>query len=117
MIKTEQKVVTKTFYEIVPISGKCDVCGKELLPVEKDKLPPNCKDKDIYDYYSITTHHHDWGNDSCESYEYIDCCCINCALSFIQRYWNGCTKSTPWPTLELEMKHEYALKKHSRNYY
>lgn len=113
MIITERKEITTTRLEEVPIAGKCDICGNDLLPVDKDKLPSHFRDRDrsIYDYYRITTHHHDWGNDSIESYKYTDCCCIECALKFIKLYWNGCTKSTPWPTKELEMKHEYELSK------
>ena len=111
MINTERKEVIKTIYEDVPVSGKCDICGKALLPVDKSKIPPTC-DFDVYDYYRITTHHHDWGNDSIESYSYTDCCCLDCALKFINRYWEGCTRSKPWPTLELEMKHEYRLTDH-----
>ena len=111
-IKTERKEVIKKSYDNVPVSGECDICGKTLMPVDKDKLPSHYKDRDIYDYYRITTHHHDWGNDSIESYEYFDCCCIDCALKFIARYWDGCTKSKPWPTLELEMRHEYELTDH-----
>lgn len=109
MITTERKEVTKTYYDYVPVSGRCDICGKELLPVDKDKLLPHLRDRDIYDYYRITTHHHDWGNDSIDSYAYTDCCCLDCALKFIQKYWDGCTKGKPWPTLELEMKHKYEL--------
>lgn len=25
-------------------------------------------------YYEVTTHHHDWGNDSCDSFEHFDYC-------------------------------------------
>ena len=110
MIHTERKKVTTTTYEQVPVSGECDICGKPLEPVYPSKLPSHISDKDIYDYYRITTHHHDWGNDSIDSYEYTDCCCLDCALAFIRKYWTGCTKSKPWPTLELEMKHEYYLR-------
>ena len=112
MIKTEYKEVIKKTYDYIPVSGKCDVCGKELLPVNKDQLPGHCKETEIYDYYRITTHHHDWGNDSIDSYEYVDCCCLDCALKFVAHYWDGCTRTVPWPTLELEMKHEYRLRYH-----
>ncbi len=110
MIITEQRKVTRTSYENVPISGKCDICGNELLPVDKEKFPRNLyNNSDIYDYYRIATHHHDWGNDSVESYVYTDCCCIECALKYIQKYWEINTKLSPWPTNELEMKHKYKL--------
>ena len=111
MIKTEQKEVTKTFYDYVPVSGQCDVCGKELEPVDSSKLPTHLCNRKIYDYYRITTHHHDWGNDSIDSYEYTDCCCLECSLKFIDKYWDV-QKSKPWPTLQLEMNHEYELTKH-----
>ena len=112
MIRTERKEVVHKNYEYVPISGKCDVCGKELLPVDKSKLEPYYRDQNFYDYFYITTHHHDWGNDSCESYEYHDCCCLECALSFIKEYWHDCTRSKPFPTLELEMEHRHHLENH-----
>ena len=113
MIYTEKKEVVHTAYKEVPISGVCDICGKELLPVDKSKLDQCYRgDRNIYDYYRITTHHHDWGNDSVDSYEYTDCCCVDCALMFIQKYWKDCTKGKPWPTLELEMRHEYELTDH-----
>jgi hypothetical protein len=113
MIITEGKEVTKVYFDQVPVSGYCDVCKRELKPVDSDKLPKHIKDRtDIYDYYRIATHHHDWGNDSIESYEYTDCCCIECALKFIQKYWDNCTMNTPWPTKELEMKHEWQLNRH-----
>lgn len=106
-----QEVVTRNVRE-VPVSGQCDVCGCNLQPVDKSKLSIHLKDDIIYDYYRITTHHHDWGNDSIESYEDHDCCSIKCALNFIENYYKDCTKHTPWPTLELEMKHEYKLVNH-----
>lgn len=112
MIKTEQKEIVRKYYNQVPVSGVCDVCGSELKPIDESKCPPLYKDKDIYDYYRITTYHHDWGNDSIDSYKYTDCCCLDCAMKFIHKYWDGCTRKSPWPTKEMEMKHEYELTAH-----
>lgn len=111
MIKCKWDTITTSIYKPVPISGSCDVCGKELLPIDKGKYTSYASyiDYDLYDYYRITTHHHDWGNDSMDSYEYKDCCCLDCALKFINKYWDGCTDKNPWPTLELEMKHMHRL--------
>lgn len=42
----------------------CDICGHEI--------------KHRRGYWYVTTHHHDWGNDSCESYEEFDVCSVEC---------------------------------------
>ena len=72
MITMENKEIVHKYINIerVPVSGQCDVCGKTLESIEKKKLPPNLQNENLYDYYRITTHHHDWGNDSADSYEY-----------------------------------------------
>lgn len=116
MILTETKEVIHKSYDVVPIKGVCDICGKDILPVSESdsRFPPAYKGgPDVfYDYYRITTHHHDWGNDSIESYEDTDACCLECALKIIKEYWEKATKRKLWPTNELEMEHKYRLEKH-----
>jgi hypothetical protein len=61
---TEEVLVKETMY--------CDVCGKEI----EAKNP----------YWNLTTHHHDWGNDSIDSYEYFDICSADCLRKKFDEY-------------------------------
>lgn len=67
--KEIEEVVTRRRLKVTGI--KCDSCGKEI-----PALPLN---RGGNKYYYVTTGHHDWGNDSCESVVYHDICpdCIN----------------------------------------
>lgn len=56
---------------------KCDVCGK-VIPAKKYKYDSN-------KYFEVTTGHHDWGNDSCESIEYRDIC-PDCISGYVSDY-------------------------------
>ena len=51
----------------------CDKCGRVIYKkLENNKVPYN---KRVFvDWYTITTGHNDWGNDSDESIEYHDIC-------------------------------------------
>ena len=61
----ETKSVTKN--QEVTTSIKCDVCGK----VHNGDYTPE-------EWHEISIHHHHWGNDSVESYEYFDVCSPEC---------------------------------------
>jgi hypothetical protein len=61
----ETKEVTEKM--TVTIGIKCDVCGNE----HKGKYAPD-------EWHNIEQHHNDWGNDSCDSYEYFDVCSPKC---------------------------------------
>ena len=50
----------------------CDICGKEI---KEGKL-----------YYSVTTSHDDWGNDSIDSIEYKDICSDECLRNELENY-------------------------------
>lgn len=67
----------------VVVGKKCDVCFTDIPPSGCTGHP----------YYRITTHHHDWGNDSVDSYEYYDACCPECAMKLAQKCladsWGG----------------------------
>lgn len=52
-------------------SRVCDICAKTVDPSN---------------YFRITTSHMDWGNDSCDSYDYYDACCPECLLEFTESY-------------------------------
>lgn len=60
--ETKEHVVT----EQVLVEEKliCDICEHEI--------------KRRRGYWHVTTHHSDWGNDSCESYEEFDVCSVDC---------------------------------------
>ena len=64
------------------VSKKCDVCGKEIPPT----VIPHKYGEPVYDYYEVTTHHNDWGNDSVDSYEYFDVCSPDCANKLWEEY-------------------------------
>ena len=52
----------------------CDVCGKVIQDT----------------YWRLATHHDDWGNDSCDSYESYDICSHHCASIKLDEYFNQC---------------------------
>lgn len=52
----------------------CDECQKEI---ERGKK-----------YYEVTTHHDNWGNDSIESYEYLEFCCFKCLERNMKEYYD-----------------------------
>lgn len=64
------------------VGKKCDVCGKEILPT----AIPHKYGEPVYDYYEVTTHHNDWGNDSVDSYGYFDACSPDCAYKLWEEY-------------------------------
>lgn len=57
----------------------CDHCGKSI-PFYK-------YDKETFKAFEVMTGHHDWGNDSCDSIEYHQFCCIECAVEFIKKFY------------------------------
>lgn len=72
----------QTVIKEVVVGKKCDVCFKDIPPTS-DSFP-----RTNHSYFNITTHHHDWGNDSCESFEYFHACSPACALKFATEYLN-----------------------------
>lgn len=80
---TERKEQTITQVTDVLIARKCDICGKII-----EKVKHECwgGTGDLYNYFLITTHHNDWGNDSIESYEHYDACCPDCVIKFTEKY-------------------------------
>lgn len=77
---TERKKIVKEVIENVIIGRKCDICKREITP-----NPLNFSSKE-YNYFLITTHHNDWGNDSCDSYEEYDACSPECVMAFTSKY-------------------------------
>ena len=68
-----------------PITEKviCDVCGKTIA----DR---NNRDAE---YWTLTTGHNDWGNDSCDSYEDFDLCSKDCVKEKLNKYFDDCERS------------------------
>jgi hypothetical protein len=77
-VKKEYETKTHMVTEQVLIKETrcCDVCGKEIKSENSFKKP----------YWSLTTHHNDWGNDSIESYEYYDVCSKDCLKQKFDEY-------------------------------
>lgn len=80
MIKKITRKVMKEVEETVSSVGICDICGKEF------NYEPWHFGKKMASYYRITTGHHDWGNDSCESVDSKDACCDECLSRFTQEW-------------------------------
>ena len=78
MLITERKETMVV--KVIDKSIVCDGCGVTL------------HDYDIKDfggkptsYYSVATHHHDWGNDSCDSFE-LSHYCEECLPEAFEEY-------------------------------
>lgn len=79
---TERKEVVRTEVKEVTIGRKCNICGGPIKEVRNGD----------YNYFIITTHHYDWGNDSIESYQQYDACSTECALKFAKHYLDNAFK-------------------------
>ena len=73
----EMKEITKKIVEKTIVGRKCDICGKEIKPNARNNQ---------YNYFALHTWHNDWGNDSCESHEYMDACSPECVKKFTDEY-------------------------------
>lgn len=73
-IKREYEIKTHTVTERVCVKETmhCDVC--------------NCIIDDDVAYWELTTGHHDWGNDSCDSIEHFDVCSETCLRKKFDEY-------------------------------
>lgn len=68
----EIKTHTVTERVLVKETRYCDVCKNEIA---KEK-----------EYWELTTHHNDWGNDSAGSYEHFDVCSKDCMRKKFEEY-------------------------------
>ena len=73
MKEYKQKEVVKKKKVLVAVN--CDTC-KEQIEVQKG-------------YYSVTTSHHLWGNDSIDSVEHHDFCSMECMVPHLKRYYDN----------------------------
>lgn len=97
----ERREVVKREVQEVLISRRCDVCGE---PIEPDKR----KMGRGYNFFKITTHHSDWGNDSVDSYAAIDACCPECVMKFTSGYIQDAYDDLG-NTKEIEIEHVNVL--------
>lgn len=58
----------------------CDICGKTIYEIVDDKHGKHDE------YWSLTTGHNDWYNDSCESIETFDLCSKECCIKALEKY-------------------------------
>lgn len=71
--KTTEKIIkSKTL-----VSVKCNICKKEITGK----------------FWHLTTHHHDWGNDSIDSFEHYDLCSRECIDKALDEYMIDCLDS------------------------
>ncbi len=80
MISYEKKEITVC--KRAPIEIKCDICKKVI--VDKSMKPRY--------YYTLTTGHYEWGNDSCDSIEHKDICSDACLQIAFNEYTNNLVK-------------------------
>lgn len=85
----EYKTIEKIVKTDIPTSIKCDICKKEITGK----------------FWNLTTHHHDWGNDSIDSYEHFDLCSRECINKALDDYINNC-KTSDTQCFELEQDEE-----------
>ena len=111
MIKTEYKtamVKEKTAYII---TRKCDKCKKIISKNYGDKFnelyPPWNKMKQA-SFYEVTTGHHDWGNDSCDSIWHYDIC-PDCIDEIYKKYIERSEFGVNTEYIEIRHKDERSL--------
>lgn len=80
--KTQKTVVDEKLIGI-----RCDICGKEIEHSDK-RLGYRDKSLRAVRYAECYHNHYDWGNDSCESYDYSDVClgCLGKWLDGEEKY-------------------------------
>lgn len=103
VIKAEKRTVTGV---------RCDICGKELrykYRQNSDYLEERPK------YFEVTTGHHDWGNDSCESIQHKDIC-LECIVDFTSDYLSSAS-GTEYIEVETHWCWPEKVDVDSRSYY
>ena len=93
---SEEKKIIKETVEKVTTGRICDCCKNKIIPKGEDW---NGK---IYDFFLITTHHIDWGNDSVDSWDYYDACSVECALKMTEKYLQSRTGFRNTGEIEIE---------------
>jgi hypothetical protein len=83
LIKIETKIITSQKEEESKVAAMCDFCSKELELTDEVYYKFKKDSKIIKRYVGLTTSHNDWGNDSEDSVETYQFCCIKCCLDWI----------------------------------
>ena len=97
----KKEIVYRTIYELAGV--KCDVCGRIITPPsEKDRYK---QINEEYKYYTVTTGHNDWGNDSWESIKHYDIC-PECVVKFTSDYLDE-MKDSRTAYIEIGTTHVY----------
>lgn len=86
----------------VVVGKMCDVCHKDIPPTERFSSK-------TFPYYEITTHHSDWGNDSCESFNYYHACSPECAMKFAAKYIKDSYDQRNSNVIEIEHYNGWAM--------
>lgn len=112
------KLISKEVEEVVraevhTVTGvRCDICGKDL----RYKYRPN---SDFLEerpkYFDVTTGHHDWGNDSCDSIEHKDIC-LDCIVDFVSDYLSNAS-GTEYIEIETHYCYPEKVDLDSRSWY
>ena len=79
----------------------CDVCGSLIFKKSETQVL-SCIDG----FWTLTTGHHDWGNDSCDSVMCFDLCSKECIQNKFDEYMDKCLG-----TYYFELRH------HTKIYY
>jgi hypothetical protein len=89
MRKKEKRTVSIEREEIVEV--RCDHCDKliyrKLSEVEEALSRPQVRKTILH--YEVATYHHDWGENSSDSFEYLDICSMNCLSEHMKEYFDG----------------------------
>ena len=97
----KKEVIRSIIYELAGV--KCDACGRIIEPPSKEDQYNWMDDK--YKFYLVTTGHHDWGNDSCDSIRHYDIC-PECITKFVSDYLTD-KKGYKSAYIDIETKHIY----------
>ena len=98
------EILSETTEKVIKIKRKvtgikCDICEK-IIPVNKG---------DESMYFDVTTGHHDWGNDSCESIESMDIC-PDCIDKFVSEYLQDAARTSRY--IEIETHYVYSRERY-----
>lgn len=80
-IKEKQQIMIDKEVDVRII---CDECRREIR--NRENINKRLRGSH---YYEVTTHHHDWGNDSIDSYKYLDFCSFECMVEYMKRYYES----------------------------
>jgi hypothetical protein len=83
--------------EVQRVATICDACGTRVEEYSPDG------------WVRFSSSHGDWGNDSCESFEYYDACSFDCYVALLCRALDDYGRPGPKPTLDVDGKDWYFL--------